>query len=85
MKRFAKIILILGVFSTGMSALADEVCVGHDANGNCTGYVNPNDGTYTPNVPGVPNNPNDPSKVGSCTCVGYDTNGACTYYVGSDC
>ena len=60
------------------SASAYQVCVGYDAQGICTGWVNTGGGGYTPNVPNSPSNPSAPN----CTCAGYNANGTCTYWIG---
>lgn len=64
---------------SGGVARADRVCVGYDAQNQCTGWIDTGSGGYQPNLPGMPNQPNSPGS--SCICAAYTANGTCSYYV----
>lgn len=76
-----KMMMVAGLLSLASVAMADKVCVGYDAQGNCTGWTDTGGGGYTPNIPGAPQ-PGDPTTPGSnCICAGYTSSGTCTYYI----
>ena len=79
MKLLSALVLSASLFAA-VGAHATEICTGYDGNGDCTGWIDTDDGSYTPNVPGLPGNPGNPGS--GCVCASYNDHGSCTYYVG---
>lgn len=74
-----KTILIAGLLSLGPSLMAaNYTCTSTDAQGNCLGWIELDDGSYHPNQPGAQGNPANPDS--RCVCAATDSNGNCTYY-----
>lgn len=78
MKR--KLITVGILMLISMSALADQVCVGLNTEGSCSGWVNTIDGSYTSSAQGIISISNNSSLA--CACAAYDANYNCTDYIG---